>query len=131
MVRPNPTTGPVTLEAFHQFAHSFPEVTEDFPFGPDVLALRVRKKIWALSAIDEVPFRVNLKCDPERAVELRAEYEGIIPGYHMNKQQWNTVYMQSDVPNDLLKELIQHSWELIVARMPKKDREPLMAQLNA
>ena len=68
-------------------------------------------------------FRVNLKCDPERSVELREEYEDIIPGWHMNKHHWNTVYFERGLSHDFLKELIDHSYDLIVKSLKKKDRE--------
>ncbi len=69
--------------------------------------------------------RVNLKCDPEKAVELRESYEGIIPGYHMSKKHWNSVYTNKDVPNQLILELTQHSYELVVSGLTKKLREEL------
>ncbi len=117
----------MTLEAFHTFVHSLQGVTEDFPFDDQVLALRVRKKIFALIDVQTHPLRVNLKCDPERAVGLRAEWEGIIPGYHMNKKHWNTVSLDGDVPVALVRELIEHSHGLIVSKLPKKEREALAA----
>lgn len=120
----------MTLESFYEYVHTLPEVTEDFPFGPDTLVLRTRGKLFALIGVDTLPLRVNLKCDPERAVELREEYEGIIPGYHMNKKHWNTVYLAKDVPGALIRELIVHSWERVVAGMSKKDREELTNKLN-
>ena len=118
----------MTLETFHQFVHSFPEVTEGFPFGPGVLVLKVNNKMFALVNVNEPPYSVNLKCDPERAVELRAEYEGVKPGYHMNKVHWNTVDLAGDVPGPLLRELISHSWDLVVASMPKKHQARLFGQ---
>jgi predicted DNA-binding protein (MmcQ/YjbR family) len=124
------TSPDVTLESFHRFVHSLPAVTEDFPFGPEVLVLRVSGKIFALMSVDALPLKVNLKCDPERAVELRAEYDGVIPGWHMNKKHWNTVALGDDVPGPLLKELIVHSWHLVVAGMPKKAQEPLFSALE-
>lgn len=81
-------------------------------------------KMFALADIDTFDF-INLKCDPERAIELREQYNGIQPGYHMHKQQWNSVYTDQDVPDTLMRELIDHSYELIVAKLSKKDREAL------
>ncbi|NNE69964.1 MAG: MmcQ/YjbR family DNA-binding protein [Rhodothermales bacterium] len=120
----------MTLEAFYEFATSLPEVTEDFPFGPETLVLRTRTKIFALIGVETLPLRANLKCEPERAVGLREEYEGVIPGWHMNKKHWNTVYLSSDVPGPLIRELIRHSWERVVSGMSKRDRDELLAQLS-
>jgi len=80
--------------------------------------------MFALCDVDEFE-SINLKCDPVRALELRASYEEIQPGYHMNKKHWNTVSTQGNLDDDLIKELITHSYELIVAKLPKKDREKL------
>jgi predicted DNA-binding protein (MmcQ/YjbR family) len=104
---------------------ALPAVEETTPFGPDVLVYKVAGKMFALAIPDEVPHRVNLKCDPERALELRDRYEDIIPGYHMNKKHWNTIMLGGRLSNALIKELIQHSYELVVASLPKKVREEL------
>lgn len=100
-------------------------VEETTPFGPDVLVYKVYGKVFALTAPDEVPSRVNLKCDPDRALDLRDKYEAIIPGYHMNKKHWNTVYLDETVPAELARELIDHSYELVVKGLKKSDREKL------
>ncbi|MBK1790068.1 MmcQ/YjbR family DNA-binding protein [Persicirhabdus sediminis] len=104
---------------------SLAEVEETTPFGVDVLVYKVCGKMFALSAVDDVPSRVNLKCEPGRAVELRDQYEAILPGYHMNKKHWNTVLLDGSVPADLLRELIDHSYQLVVAGLKKADRERL------
>lgn len=101
--------------------------TEDLPFGPDVLAFKVAGKLFALANLEWVPPAVNLKCDPERAVSLRERHEDVRPGYHMNKRHWNTVGLQGDVPNPLLRELIDHSYDLVVAGLPSGDRARLGA----
>jgi len=98
---------------------------ETTPFGPDVLVYKVCGKMFALAIPDDVPPRVNLKCDPERAEELRDEYEAIIPGYHMNKRHWNTVILDGTLPEALVRELIDHSYELVVRGLRKADREGL------
>jgi len=114
----------MTLEDFRAHCLKKPGFSEDFPFGPEVLVFRVGGKIFALLDVDAFE-SVNLKCDPERAVELRERYEGIKPGYHMNKQHWNTVDAQGSVPGKLLLELADHSYELVKASLPKKLRESL------
>ncbi|TBW30040.1 MmcQ/YjbR family DNA-binding protein [Gramella sp. KN1008] len=101
-------------------------VTEGLPFGPDVLVFKVMGKMFALVSLDEVPLRVNLKCDPERAIELREEYDGaILPGYHMNKQLWNTLILDHRLDPKLVFELIDHSYDLIVESLTKKLKKEL------
>ncbi len=95
---------------------------EDFPFGPEVMVFKVGGKLFALIAYEDVPARLNLKCDPDRSIELREQHESIIPGYHMNKKHWNTVELDGTVPDSLIRELIDHSYGLIVASLPKKLR---------
>lgn len=114
----------MTLSDLQAHCGSKGGVTWDTPFGPDVLVFRVAGKIFALASIDDFS-TVNLKCDPERATELRERYAGIQPGYHMNKQHWNTVDMTGSVPHKLLLELVDHSYDLVRASLPKKIREGL------
>ena len=99
-------------------------VTEGFPFGEGVLVFKVMGKMFALLALDP-PFSMNLKCDPERAMELREEYDEVRPGYHMNKKHWNTVDLGRGTSNELLKAWIDHSYDLIVASLKKSDKEKL------
>jgi predicted DNA-binding protein (MmcQ/YjbR family) len=92
---------------------SKPGAEETTPFGPDTLVYKVGGKIFALTSPDEFPPRVNLKCDPERAIELRDRYESILPGYHMNKRHWNTVVLDGSVSTALVRELVDHSYQLV------------------
>ena len=101
---------------------SKPGAEETTPFGPDVLVYKVGGKMFALTQPDEYPSSINLKCDPERAVELRDEYEAIKPGYHMNKKHWNTVVLDGSVPAALLREMIDLSHGLVVSSLPKAER---------
>jgi len=98
--------------------------TFDYPFDKEVRVYRVAGKIFALM-VDKEPLSINLKCNPMYAVELRSIYSSVIPGYHMNKKHWNTVMVQGDVDEKLLKELIDHSYTLIVESLTKKERETL------
>lgn len=98
---------------------------ETTPFGPDVLVYKVAGRMFALAVPEDVPARMNLKCDPERALELRDQYEGITPGYHMNKRHWNTVRLDGSVPGDLVVEMIADSYALVVKGLTKKQREAL------
>lgn len=109
----------MTAADLQAYSEKKPGVSWDTPFGPDVLVFRVAGKIFMLAPLDE-PGTINLKCDPERAIELRERYEGIVPGYHMNKQHWNTVDVTGSVPRQLLLELIDHSYELVLASLPRK-----------
>lgn len=104
---------------------SLPQVEETTPFGPEVLVYKVAGKIFALAIPDEYPVRVNLKCDPDRALELRDRHEGIIPGYHMNKRHWNTLILDGSLPSKLVRELIEHSYQLVIASLPARTRKEL------
>ncbi|WP_017730247.1 MmcQ/YjbR family DNA-binding protein [Nafulsella turpanensis] len=112
------------IEAFREFCLHLPGATEDFPFGEETLVFKVGGKMFALTDMDTFE-SINLKCEPEKAVELREQYEGVLPGYHMNKKHWNTVLTDGSVPDVLLKEWIRDSYELVVQSLPKKVRECL------
>lgn len=114
----------MNIEVFREYCLAKPGVTEGLPFGPDTLVFKVMNKMFALTGIEQFEF-VNLKCDPEKSMDLRASFEGIRPGYHMNKQQWNSVYINSDVPDELMFELTDHSYDLVAQKLPKKDRDAL------
>ena len=101
------------IEDFRTYCLKKPGVDEAFPFGEDTLVLRVKGKIFAITGLDQEDFRVNLKCDPQYAIELRDRYTQIIPGWHMNKKHWNTVYFEEGLPDDLLRSLIDHSYDLV------------------
>jgi len=114
------------LAKFREYCLSKPEATEGTPFGPDVLVFKVGGKIFALASLDEVPATANLKCDPDLALELRDRYEQVTPGYHMNKKHWNTVEIESGIPDVELRKMIDHSYELVVKSLPRKAREKLL-----
>lgn len=97
-------------------------VTEDFPFDEQTLVFRVMNKIFLLVNIIGDPLKVNLKCDPLRAIDLRETHEDITPGFHMNKKHWNTVDFGGSLSAKELKELINHSYDMVVKGLPKKDR---------
>jgi predicted DNA-binding protein (MmcQ/YjbR family) len=110
----------IDLESFREYCLSKPKATEDMPFGEDVLVFRVGGKMFALAPLDEVPATVNLKCDPNLALELRDRYEEVRPGYHMNKRHWNTVEIDSEIPDAELRRMIDHSYELVVGKLTTK-----------
>ncbi len=99
--------------------------TEDYPFGPDTLVYKVMGKMFALVGIDESPLRINLKCDPNEAIILRDMYESVIPGYHMNKEHWNTVILDGSIPEEEIHKMIDESYRLVVESLKKSDREKL------
>lgn len=115
----------MTLDAIRTLCLSMPQAEETQPFGPGVLVYKVAGKMFALTVPEDYPPRVNLKCDPERARELRDEHEAILPGYHMNKRHWNTVVLDGTVPARLVRELVRHSYDLVVAGLPAKARRGL------
>jgi|SRR4051812_4052302 predicted DNA-binding protein (MmcQ/YjbR family) len=115
----------MNIETLREYCLSKKAVTEDFPFGETTLVFRVKNKIFLLVALDADPLQFNAKCDPEKAIALREEYEAVKPGYHMNKQHWNTVVIDGSISTKLLKEMIDDSYDLIVKSLPKKLREEL------
>ena len=114
-------------DEFQQYLLSRPHTTEEQPFGPDVLVYKVKGKMFATLGVDDDDGkgRANLKCDPDRAVDLRDAHSAVLPGYHMNKRHWNTLILDGSLPDSLVRELVIHSWELVVAGLPKKVRESL------
>jgi len=119
------------LDELREHLLGMPGSHESMPFDDEVLAYKVGGKIFALSRVDWIPVRVNFKCDPERALDLREEYpEAVLPGYHCNKKHWNTLVV-ADLPRDLVVELCQHSWDLIVASLTRKAKAELDAELAA
>ena len=113
----------MNIHSFYEYCLVKKGVTEHFPFDEDTLVFKVGGKMFALSSLSQWEKgepSINLKCEPERALELRADYEGVQPGYHMSKQHWNTVTVGSDVPEKMLRELIDHSYDLIFKSLAKK-----------
>lgn len=113
------------IEQLREYCLSKPAVTEDFPFGPDTLVFKVGAKMFLLTNLETFPTTFNAKCDPERAVELRAEYPAIAPGWHMNKKHWNTIELDGSLRADMVRELIDHSFDLVVAGLTRKKRREL------
>lgn len=114
----------MNLEEIRFYCLSLPNVTEDFPFDETILAFRIGGKIFCLANIEKGN-TINLKCDPEWAIELRENFDGIVPGYHMNKKHWNTVYIDRDVSHEKIKELIDHSYQQIFKSLTKKIQHEL------
>ena len=116
----------MNIETFREYCLSKPAATECTPFGPDDIVFKVAGKIFAIAALMEVPPCVNLKCDPDVALELRDRYEQVRPGYHMNKKHWNTVELDGVISASEIKKMIEHSYDLVVQSLPKSRRERLL-----
>lgn len=112
------------IEKLREYCISKKGATEEFPFGEDTLVFKVGGKMFALTGLDG-DLSINLKCDPELAIELRERYPSVQPGYHMNKTHWNTVFIDGSVSDMLVCEWIDHSYEIVVGKLPKKMREAL------
>lgn len=111
----------MNIEEYRDYCITKKAVTESFPFNETVLVFKVAGKMFALTDLNP-PFKINLKCDPERALELREKYPCVLPGYHMNKKLWNTIAIDGTLSDDFLKGLIDHSYDLIVASLPKSKK---------
>ena len=105
---------------------SFEDVEECQPFGPENIVYKIKGKMFLLISLDDIPPRINVKTDPDQSIELREAYpDNILPGFHMNKKHWNTVSSDGTISNELFKELIDHSYDLVVQGLPKKLRDQL------
>lgn len=111
----------MNIEEFRNYCIAKKGVTEAFPFDESTLVFKVMGKMFALTSLDRMPLQANLKCDPEWALELRETYDGSIKGaYHMNKTHWNSLELEDQLPPKLIKELVDHSYDLVVAGLTKK-----------
>ncbi len=112
------------LDELRSYCLSKPHVSEGFPFDHTTLVFKVDGKLFAL--VDTTVFeQVNLKCDPDLAIELREQYQGVTPGYHMNKKHWNTVRINEDVPDDVVYTLVDESYRCVIATLSKKRQHEL------
>lgn len=114
----------MNIEQIREYCLALNGATEDMPFGDDTLVFRVMNKIFVLVNL-EGEIRVNLKCDPSRAIDLREEHPAIIPGYHMNKLHWNTIIMDGSLKKELITSLIDHSYQLITESLSKAKKVEL------
>ncbi len=99
--------------------------TKDFPFGDDVMVFKVMNKMFGLISLNDTPFNVNLKCDPNDAIAYRDIYQCVNPGYHMNKKHWNTITTDGSMENTVLEDMITESYDLVVSKLTKKQKEEL------
>jgi len=102
-----------------------PGAFEDFPFGPEHAVFKVAGKMFALSALERTPLQVSVKCEPELAVALRSSYAAVHPGYHLNKRHWNTITLDGSLPDQLVRDMVEDSYDLVVSALPRRVREQL------
>jgi predicted DNA-binding protein (MmcQ/YjbR family) len=103
-----------------------PEAVEDFPFGENVSVFKVAGKMFALSMLEREPLEVSVKCEPELARSHRASYPAVRPGYHLNKRHWNTITLDGSIPDDVVFDMLEDSYDLVVAGLPRAKREALV-----
>lgn len=117
----------MNIEELRDYCLEKKAVTEETPFGPDALVFKVGAKVFLLVGLDQInELRFNVKCDPEYAIELRQKYEAtVIPGYHMNKKHWNTVYCNRQLSDATIRELIDHSYELVFSSLTRRHQEEI------
>ncbi len=115
----------MNIEALREYCLLKPATEETLPFGPETLVYKVCGKVFLLTSLDTENFQFNVKCDPDLAQELREQFTCVQPGYHMNKKHWNTILVDGSVSTKQLKEWIDHSYDLVVNSLPKKQREQL------
>lgn len=109
----------MNIETVREYCLTKPNVIETLPFGPDVIVFKVSGKMFLLLPLNSDQLQFNVKCNPDSAIELREQYDCVQPGYHMNKQHWNTIIVDGTVSTKILKEWIDHSYDLIVQSIPK------------
>ena len=114
----------MNIESLRNYCLNLKGVTESFPFGDDTLVFKIVNKVFLLASLTE-PSSFNVKCDPEKAIQLRESFSEVIPGYHMNKKHWNTVYYNGSLSDKQLIEMIDHSYKLVLKSLPKKQQEEI------
>jgi predicted DNA-binding protein (MmcQ/YjbR family) len=111
------------LETLRIYCLKKKSVTESFPFGESTLVFKVCGKIFLLIGLDNIPLQCNVKCDPEKAEDLRESWAGVIPAFHMNKKHWNTLILDGQIPGHLVREWIDESYQLVVKGLPLQERK--------
>lgn len=109
----------MNIEELRDYCLSKPLAEEGFPFGEETLVFKVKNKIFLLTSLEKQPVQFNVKCDPEKAIELREKYSCVLPGYHMNKKLWNTIIVDGTLSAQQLKGFIDHSYELVAGKKQK------------
>lgn len=120
----------MNIEQIREYCLKKKGVTEEFPFDEETLVFKVAGKIFLLASLETIPLQINLKCDPEKAIELREEYDSVQPGYHMNKKHWNTIIIDGTIPINKIFDWIDDSYLLVVAGLNKNERKMLKDESN-
>ncbi|MGE5681845.1 MAG: MmcQ/YjbR family DNA-binding protein [Bacillota bacterium] len=115
----------MNIETFREYCLSKKGVTETYPFDEVTMVMKVMNKMFALASLESIPLWINLKCEPEKCIELREKYESVQPGYHMNKTYWNTIIIDNTISDKVILQLIDHSYDQVVKGLKKKDQEIL------
>lgn len=115
----------MNIEQIREYCLKKKGVAEAFPFDEETLVFKITGKIFLLASLDSIPLQINLKCDPEKAIGLREEYEAVQPGYHMNKKHWNTIIIDETISEQIIKEWIDDSYKLVLAGLKKSDLKKL------
>jgi predicted DNA-binding protein (MmcQ/YjbR family) len=115
----------MTARALRKLCLSFPGAVEEFPFGPETSVFKVGGKMFALSGLERRPLQVSLKCEPDLADQLRIAHEAINPGYHLNKRHWNTLTLDGSLPDRMVRDLVEDSYDLVVEGLPRAKRAAL------
>jgi predicted DNA-binding protein (MmcQ/YjbR family) len=116
----------IDAAALREWCHARPGVSEEMPFGPVTTVFKVCGKVFALSALDRSPLELSLKCEPELAEQLRRDHPGAVrPGYHLNKRHWNTVLCDGALPDQMVIDMLEDSYDLVVEKLPRATRERL------
>ena len=118
----------MNLERIRMYLNSKDFVTEELPFGPQALVFKVMSKMFALIAWEENPLYISVKCDPDRAEALRSSYTSIKPAYHMNKRHWNMIYLDGELNDNQIMEMVNHSYELVVKGIKKSERLKILGK---
>jgi predicted DNA-binding protein (MmcQ/YjbR family) len=116
----------MNIETLHTYCLAKKGVEASFPFGEDTLVFKVGGKIFLLTGLNSSPLQFNVKCHPEKAIEWREQYDAVQPGYHMNKKHWNTVVVDGSIPNKVIQQMIDDSYELVVQSLPKSIRDTIV-----
>lgn len=120
----------MTAQEATAFALRLPKAVEDYPFGDSPAVYKVEGRIFAFVVSDPDRPRLSLKCEPRLAEALRAQYASVIPGWHLNKRHWNTIELDGTVPDEEIEAMVVHSYECVVAKLPKATRVPLVEAIG-
>lgn len=117
----------MNIEEIREYCISKKGVEESLPFGPEILVFKIMGKAFLLAGLDRSPLQFNIKCNPDKAIELREQFSFVLPGYHMSKKHWNTIILDGSATPKQLKEWISDSYELVISGLPKNQQKKLVA----